>query len=556
MADLAQAVMTREATLWTQRLLFDTDYQEIKDLMHPGANDITTRRSPGQSRMTKMFDSTAMLANQFLQAQLMTSATNQNTEWHRLAFPEGLLQNDQEAQGWLSQTNRHLLQRYNTSNFYQQMAMFYLNYAAFGVAALWVLDAVEAARPGFAAPLRFRTVPHGTYVLADDADGRATTFMQRLQLTPQQAVQRWGANVSTLTRERASNPQNMDTRYDYLQAIFPREDWDPDSDDNRKFRYANVIIEKEPEHVVEHSGFRTMPVVVARWSPLADAAYGFGPGHMALPDTRTLNRLKEMQLEMLELQVQPALKQRHEGVLGRIALKPLHINVVREMDDLSTIDINGRPDLVQISQADLRQAVNDIFHVNALSAIPEPDAPVRTAFEISERIAEKARLMGPAFLRLTTEAFNVMIDRVFQLEWDKGLIMAPPPQVFEALAGRSMDVEYLGPLARHQRSSNFLAIQSVYQVGAEIAAATQRPAVFDVLDDDVAIRRAADAVDVPPEMVRDLLRVQAMREARAEAQRRQQAGEQISQGAAALRDVTPFLETMGMGQTVPETRAA
>lgn len=532
------------------RYLWEPDWDDIVQLMAPMCHDITTQRAPGQSRTLEIYDSTALMANQTLASNMMGGVTNNAIDWHRLQIRDESLQDDQETQMWLSAANDHLLTVYGSSNFYQAMHTFYLNYGAFGTAAIFAGDGTSAPR-GYLPNVHFTPVPHGTYVIAEDADGDVDTLIRMIHYTPKQAITLFGEDkVSGKIRELAKNPQMQDSRQAFLHAVYPREEYRDGSMNNLEFPFANCYIEMDQQHKVHESGFLEFPFAVARWEKFSDSPWGFGPGHMALPDTRTLNRMKELQIQMLALWVQPPLKQVHESVIGAVSLEPLAINVVRDPNDLTPFELSGRPDLVQISQEDLRKSINDIFFVDALQAIPPPEAGRMTAFEVAQRISQMQRLMGPAFHRLLSELLNPLIDRVFGLEWRKGQIPMPPVQVLEAAMrrGGQIDVEYLGPLARAQKSVDVQSIAQIYGIGAQIMEATQNPAVFDVLDSDLAVRKAAEAANVPPEIVRDALAVARIRQARQVAQEQRAQMEQQAAQAQTLRDVAPFIKTLQEGQ--------
>ena len=559
MPSLASTLMQAEESLRRGMDLWAPDWQDIRNLMAPMCADSLTFTSPGQSRTREMYDTTALMANQELGANIMGGATNQAFDWHGLKIRDEELQKDQEVKLWLSDVNKHLLSAYNASNFYQSLHTLYLNYGAFGTAALFTGDSVTSA-PGYPPSLSFTPVPHWSYCFAEDADGNANTFFRRARYTPLQAIAKFGQdNVSKKTRELAKNSQMAYTPQTYLHAIWPREDWKIGTVNNRQFPWGNAYLEMESEHVCHESGFHEFPVSVVRWEKLGDSPWGFGPGHMALPDVRTLNRMKELQIQMLALWVQPPLKQVQEGVLGSISLEPLAINIVKDPNDLTAFELNGRPDLVQISQEDLRNSINKIFYVTNLQAVPPPDAGQMTAFEVAQRVSEMQRLMGPAFHRLLVELLNPLIDRVFGLEWRKGNIPMPPTKIIEAARRRKgqIDIEYLGPLARAQKSADVQAISQVYAVGAQMMQATGNAALFDKLDSDLAIERVAEAANCPPEIVRDAIGVARIRAARAEHQRQLEAGATQQQTAESLGSIAPFLKAIGdMGGGGQERMAA
>lgn len=533
-------------------MLYEPDCQDIIDLLLPSAPDISTKRLPGQSRTSRMFDTTGPTALRKLTSNLMGAVSNPALDWHQLKLGQEELQDDQEVQAWLYHVNKHLLAVYNRSNFYSAMNQFYLNYAAFGTAVLLTFNSSQTG-DGYAPGLLYTVPAHGTYVIAENADGEVDTFMRLVLWTPLQAIELFGAEqVSKKTRELAGNPQMQDVPQQYLHAIYPRSMYVPGSMNSKNFRYADIYMELETQHICRESGHRECPVACARWEKLGETVWGFGPGHMALPDLRTMNKLKELQLQMLALWVQPPLKQVHEGVLSAISLQSLAVNVVRRPDDLTPLEITGRPDLVQISQQDLRASLYDIFYVTGMEAIPPPDAKDMTAYEVAQRIGIMQRLMGPAFHHLTSGVLNKVVDRTFALQTRKRLLPVPPIQLLEAAArrGGQIDIEYDGPLARAQKSGDVQATAQLIGIGMQMQQATGRADVWDVLLLDDTLRHVAEVSGFPMHLIRDQLQVQRIREAQAMGAQHQQQQVDSTVMAQNLGQVAPFISAIN------ETRQA
>lgn len=549
MPSLSQAIIDRWQAGRDTLELWAPDLDDIADLMAPMLPRIQRPIEPGQSRTKRQFDSTAMMAGQKLASHLMGNAVNQATEWHTFAMFDEDLQDDQETNAWLSVVNDHQMDVYNASNFYQAMHQAMLTYAYTGTTAMHCGEALQYGR-GPRGQV-FTPVPHGSYIIQDDADGQVRTLIRALRYTPVQVIQEFGSGaVSREVREQAAMERTMDTPVTLLHACWPREDWTPGSKNNKRMPFASVYMELETQHVIEETGYPEFPFAVARWEKLSDSPWGFGPGHMALPDTRTLNALKQAQLEMMVLWVKPPMKQVHRGVLGSVSFAPLAINVVRRADDLTPMDMSGRPDLIQISQEDLRHSLHDIFFVSGLEAIPSADDPARTAYEIAQRIAINARLMGPAFYRLTKEFLTLLADRSFALEWRAGNIPPPPPQVMEASArhGGRINIVFHGPLAEAAKAPDAQAVLATYvgvgQMAQAKALAAQLPGPnpFDILDDDVSVRAMAQANNLPEDAIRGATQVARLRAMREAAQQQAQQDMQAQQAASTLKDMAPFMQ--------------
>jgi hypothetical protein len=544
----AHRLLQRRAELLQQRTLHDHLWQDQIELMLPGAADITHVRSPGSSRTDRLFDTTAILASQTLAANLMGSVTNQAIVWAKMAFRDALLKDNQTVSAWLDAVDHIMMAAYNASNFYQAAHTYYLNLAIFGTAAMYVGSMEHLSRAqALEVYLRFHTLSTGHYVIAENAYGRVDTLFRDLVLTPRQARQQFGeVAISAQLREQAQNPLTMDSPKRFVHCVYPRADVYPGKLGSRNMPYVERYLEVDTQHICGRGGYEEFPFLVSRWEVVGDGPWGFGPGHMALPDVRTINTLRELMLLQLQLWVQPPLTALDEQVIGNISLESLAVNIISQPDALKPLDLTGRPDLVKIEEETLRKSIRDLFFADALTGLPPVDATTMTAFEVAQRIEQMQRLMGPAFARLLSEMLDPLADRVFGLLWRAGVLPPVPREVvFAAQRNQGqLDVEYEGPLARAQRGVEVKAISESLAVAGQIVGLTQSPEVLDNIDMDLAWRVVAEANGTPRHLIRDTAQVELLRRARQEQQAllAQQAAQ--AQQAESLGKAAPMVQAM------------
>jgi len=533
----------------TQRVNFEPEWQEQKELILPGAADILHHSFPGEKRTRFLFDTTAISSLQTLAASLMGGMTNPSVAWFRQLFRDPLLKGDQEAAGWLASADDVLLKEFARSNAYESLESFYLHFAAFGTAALFLGPAKE--RPGLLFPgLRFITVQPGRYCIAEDDQGNVDTLYRMEFFTPRQAVKFFGDRVSKKTVEQDAKPGERDKPWPYLHAVFPREDRDSSNINNKNLPWASHYFDATDWTEVRESGYPEFPYLVGRWQKPDDTPWGFGPGHMALPDIKTLNTLKEMNLLQLELWVQPPLKAVQGTVLGAINLRPLAVTFLQDsIDNIGEWNLPGRPDLVQINQEQLRTSIQNIFFTNVLSELPPPGATDMTATEAVIRAELAQRLLGPAFFRLVHGAVEPMLDRSLGILLNQGAIAALPGIILEALLrnGGQLDVHYEGVLARAQRSSDLVAIQKTISLTQQLAEATQDLGAWDNFDLNETIRHGAEINGMPRQLMINLEEVRQTQRARQQAQAQAQQAASRREDAAAIGKAVPAIQAIGQG---------
>ena len=170
----------------------------------------------------------------------------------------------------------------------------------------------------------------------------------------------------------------------------------------------------------------------------------------------------------------------------------------------------------------LRTAIRQAFYSDQLQL---QEGPQMTATEVQVRYELMQRLLGPTLGRFQTEFLNPLIERVFGIMFRAGALM-PAPDVIQ---DTTIDVEYVGPLARSQRMEEAVAIERLYTLAMNIAQVD--PAIMDNIDHDNAIRMRAKLLGVPKTVLRGKDQVDEMRAAQAEAQQQAAMAQQAQQEA-------------------------
>src|SRR3546814_6072789 len=138
-----------------------------------------------------------------------------------------------------------------------------------------------------------------------------------------------------------------------------------------------------------------------------------------------------------------------DGVLKTLRTHPGVINVVRagalSNDPLRPLPAPQRIDIGLEMMEQRREAVRSAFHYSLLQMFQDPRM---TATQVLQLVQEMQRLMGPMLARQQAELLEPMIERVFAILSRARLRPPPPP----ALAGRSLRVDYVSPIARAQKS--------------------------------------------------------------------------------------------------------
>ena len=198
-----------------------------------------------------------------------------------------------------------------------------------------------------------------------------------------------------------------------------------------------------------------------------------------------------------------------------------------------------------MKETELRGAIKQAFFSDQLEL---QQGPQMTATEVQVRYELMQRLLGPTLGRFQTEFLNPLIERCFAI-MDRSEKFLPAP---EALDGISIDIEYVGPLARSQRMEEAVAVERLYEMAANLAQIA--PEVMDNIDHDSAIRSRAELLGVPKNIMRDPAEIEEQRKAQMEQQQQMAEMQQAQQGADVVSKVAPIAEQVNP-ENVESTQA-
>lgn len=524
--------------------LWEPLWQDLADYIFPRRAQFTTSPTPGRKRTEKLFDSTALDAHDRLASTLNGTLTSRSTEWFSLKMRNEQFNESADVKIWLEDCGKRMFNAFNQSNFAQEIHEVYLDETAFGTGGLFLEERNPESRDfaGFV----FRAMPLHDICIDEDQEGRVNTVYRAFTMTAGAAVSLWGIQNVGDKINKAIDSQKPDTVFNFLHVIEPRllgVVKNPTfSTPKTKLPWVCAYVcldDKTMDTPIYESGYNEFPAMVPRWSKSAGEKYGRGPGHLALPDVKTLNRATELGLKTWAKVLGMPTKSRDDGVVGPIRNTEAGNTIVRNMDDIQPLFPPGtfsealRND--RIKSSDLQASIRRIFYADQMSL---PEKSYMTAFEVAKQFELMERLLGPTMGRQETELLNPLVDRAFGIMLRHSAFSAPPPILQQA--GAQLDVQYEGPLARSQRLSEVEGIERLQQMTMVIAQVD--PSVIDNIDYDKAIHISAEILGVSSKILRDPDEVQKMREQRAQQQAQMQQLANASTMAQAAGKAAPALK--------------
>jgi len=526
--DLVKDLLKRFGKLVTQRQTWESHWQEVSDYMMPRKADVTKRRSPGDKRSELIFDSSPLHAVELLAASLHGMLTNPSTPWFSLKFKNTDLPDEDVAKEWLEDSTEKMYEAFNRSNFQQEIFELYHDLITFGTAAMFIEEDEDDV-------VRFSTRHIGEIYISENNKGKVDTVFRKFKLTARACIQQFGEkNVSKTTIGIAlKDPYEEVT---ILHVVYPRENYDPRKKDNKNMPFASCYIEPETKHEISQSGFNEFPYVVPRYLKASFEIYGRSPAMTALPDVKMLNEMSKTTIKAAQKQVDPPLLVPDDGFILPVRTIPGGLNFYRAgtRDRIEPLNIGANNPLGLNMEEQRRNAIRDTFYVNQLMM---QNGPQMTATEVVQRNEEKMRLLGPVLGRLQSELLRPMIDRTFAILLRKKLFRPVP----DFLNGQDIQIEYVSPLAKAQKTSELQSIMRAIEI---LGSLSNVAPVFDYINIDNLIIHLADIVGVPAKVLNSRGEVNAIRQQKQQQAQQAQQFAQMQQIAKAGGQIAPLAKAL------------
>lgn len=460
------------------------------------------------------------------------------------AYAPADLDPDEDAKEWFKKCTEIAVDQLNASNFGVEVHEFLLDRVGFGTAPLFCEESDDMED----SILRFESVRVGSFVCAEGRNKIVNTFLRLMPLTVRQAVEQFGLDNCSQKVKDLWNSGDMlkrDTSIDFIHAIYPR-----DADDRKKGamdgpnkKIASVYVDKDSVHVCRNSGYDEMPVAVSRYLKWGKEPYGYCPCMLVLPTAKQNNFIERCMDALAETKAFPRVRIPSNLDGNDIDFRATGQTVYDENRpdskpeawltegeyDIGLDRIKAKDDLIK------RLLLVDFFQM--LNGIDRE----MTAYEVSQRIAEKVSNISPAFSRMQTEFFNPMLRRVFSILMRAGKFPPPPPSIIKATPeGAEIEIPKVILTSKLAMAIKAKASNGFQQWVAAMIPVAQimGSEVLDAVNFEKAARGMALNSSIPADWMRSEADVKSMQSARAQAAQQAAAVEAAPKVASAAKDLS------------------
>jgi hypothetical protein len=470
----------------------------------------------GYKQRTKIVNPTPSFALNIFQAGMFSGTANPTRSWFRIGHENPELNNVHEVKEWLTEVHDRMQNVMIKSNLYKALPRLFSQLGLFGIGAIVVVDDADDI-------IRFHNRMVGQFYIANDERGNVGTYLEEQPMTVEQVIRTFGYRQASDRVQRLYNDNSLNSEVKVCWLVERNKEYDPDKLESRFKKYRTTYWEKGnvESGLLSVSGVDAFPVISPRAEQNGNDPYGIGAGVEALPDMKAL-ALAEKQLQLArEMNVKPSLivPSSLGGHAAKLFIPGSYIFSDSPDQIKSAHNVRVDEQGTRIAIQALEERIKEFFHVPLFLMIANDGRSNITATEIQARQQERMMALGPVLQNLNDEAFDRLIDLVYDAMDRRGLIPEPPEQ----LQGSSLTVEYISVLAQAQKAADVTSLDRYVGSVFNLAGGDPMHPVLDNIPYDEVAHRYHALLGQHPDVIKTQEIVDEERDQRA--QQAQQAQE-------------------------------
>lgn len=486
-------------------------YEDAYEYIMPFRNTFN-RTDKTHNRPTVQYSSDQMISAVNFINSLQQDFTPMFTRWSELQAGPAILDEELRMQTneAFQEINETLTSYRNASNFTLATAEMYWD-LGMGTGIMFILEGSEEQ------PINYVTTPLSKVAIEDGRFGEVSGLYREHEVKGSLIKAQWPSVVlpGELIKDIADKPDGIVNLIEGFYFDYEELKW-----------YQDLITVKDDHRILEKE-FAEAPFVAPRWMKIPGIATGVGPFVFAMADYKTLNKMTEYMLQLAALNIfgvytvasnapfNPNTADIHPG-----AFIPVERNETRN-PSIAALPRAGDYQVQEFMMSGLRDQIRQTMLDNRL---PPDSQPVKSAFEISERIKELQSNTGVSFGRLYFEFVLPLHKRELSILSRKGKITLPPNFTIDNF---SVKVAVLSPIAFQQNLDDVNRFMQTFQMASAVS-----PEVAQMVYEIEKIPRwLNEKMGIPAKLLRDDVQFNEIKEKLAgmmqqgiEAQQQQAAG--------------------------------
>jgi len=507
----AQEIIKKQGKAYSTKSSWDTEYRDIFEYCMPSRDGyqkaIAGEKTDGpfQDRRENLYSSVGeQAANEFVNTMQEVLAPPMS-DWISMECGFNFKEEDKEK------TNKELDKISEYANQYKNNSSFDMAFSEFcydlfaGTACMLVLP----DRP--LAPISFKAIPIREYCIEEGVNAEVRAVFRKYSMKRELLGAQW-KELKSMDMSDTSDKKQEDI--ELIESMW--FDYDLNV-------YHYQVIDSAKQNELLAREYKTNPFIVLRWNKCAGEAYGRGVGLTAINDIKTLNLIKYYSMRNFAFQMPILLAQ--EDAMFDVELfdaTPLSINVVPDTkSSIVPMDINPKYDAESYKTQELTM---DIKKNTYSSNLPNEGNRELTATEVRARLAELRKSLNSVFGRLISEFQIPLVRRILDVLGDTQILGKNFSEQFDVtkVDGLTYKVNVITPIGKIVKYNE---AQAILASALTLVQFDDTGAVFeDAIKFDETIERYLKLSGMPLDLIKTAEDAKKGRQAKAEAQARQQAG--------------------------------
>lgn len=546
---LARLIFDRWAELKADRDQRAPEMEAVARIYRPDRQGFASGTADGRRdavNLHDLFNSSTLIAARNMNANFYSTIANEANDWFQAVHPDPEMMERPAVKDYTDIVSRRMLRSFGPglSTFYSAAVPWCADVSALGTGCL-VSDEGRGRRR-----LIDTCVSPADFVFACGPDGMADELIVERWLTPVQAAREFGGDaLPEKMRERAAQGK-ADTRYRFLQAVQPNDDYTPGRWGPTGRPYLSTHVCEEGMAVVKQGGLYEQNFAIPRWDTDGSNPWGRGLGYLTLASGRKLQAAARDNLAAGALMAKPPI-----GTVGTRALREgaklspgafLHGAISHTGQRLMQpiLAAQGLPVTAEMERQ-MKEEVESGWLAQLLTLANRTGLG---PLEVIERTEERLRLFAPYTGRMQIEGLSMVLERRFKMLARAGQLPPPP----DDLKGQPLEIRYTSVAALAQKASEGVATRRLVQDLTALAAAQPSPdaaqGVWDNANVDAIAAILADTGGAPARVLRTPEDREALRATRAQQAQMMQALAAAQQGAGAMKDMAGAMSEMAPDQ--------
>lgn len=413
-----KAHMTRRQKAWADRAHWQALYDEVYDYVIPYRRPATSLNAKGAQRIEKLYDNTAMVSAFAgagrLQQDLFPPGQPFFTFTLGPVAKAALKKQRVDATAAKRELEEiaQLVQAFFLSGEFDNAANEMCIDLIAGTGTLFPLEGDDAD------PVRFVCIPFDEIAIEPDAFGGVGAIFWTTRQTRRQIRQAF---------PRATFPEAFERANDLDGEVVIHQDW---TREGKIWRFRVTIEDgnqDEGKAEIANATLRTQPGAVTRYHKVPGEAYGRGPGMLALPTAKTLNKAVELLLKAAAIQMLGIWAYRPGGAFNPSTARfqpgafwPMGSTGGVLGADVTRLDpATARMDVAQLITSELRLQLQAAMNDDKL---PDKGATPVSATEVMARMKRISQNYLGAYGRITNDTIPPLVRRVMEILDKKKLL--------------------------------------------------------------------------------------------------------------------------------------